>query len=769
MTAVLKLRDETGLKLPTGQFLTPPKIDCSVYKEHIKVVVNDFNKSLHVAGFKDVLFECDEILACSDRQLASNDAICRFISGQCNGKIWENTILNCVDTLKIVRDCAGKSIVFHSPMLSGKTTYSHALQLMLLPVIHFIRDVPYWGIRLVPNKCGLEDQSLADYKKFCQLYDGLHIRMGSTILTLREYQVKMSGYFDLNNFAECEDLFVKRINKNSREEIFKILERVYQKQGNGLFIVDEPDYGSKFESELHKILNLSKDLHDRHKGDMLIGTTATEKELSNEEHIVHQKGNLYASYCGPNCTGGDYIDPDFPDLPSPEIYNHADFSQEMGLSGDLAYVWPSYYEDSVRFEKHLKRQEKCEETGRSEPPHDIWLPTTSHDEYQELCESAIIEYLETVLIKNNYKGMPGAAIRFVNSNTSMQAFAEILKKALPEVQILEYNDGRNKVSFETFLKRHRNEQSYFAILVTGSFRMGDYVSPNTIGYWLEFAESVTMRAILQGFYGRCCGANKGNPPAAWVAKDRTANALQVYIDSKGKINLLKFCERTEVADNDPRSFVVYNDTICPTCKKFLNLLEHHAVSKLGNGFYRDKFRGGGMNVENEYEEFKKHVAQYHNRRLLGVRETVRETIGDKIMNCGMKKHGDLPFFSCYKLTSKADQRGTANDRTDRLVDPRGANVTKVNEILFSLLWLKKDNKRKTVAVDNAKFRCVPKGADKKEQAKVSSSFIMFSAERRGVQDAQNGIKPKDNPYDSAKYPQQNQEWLQGYNSVAMAR
>jgi hypothetical protein len=199
------------------------------------------------------------------------------------------------------------------------------------------------------------------------------------------------------------------------------------------------------------------------------------------------------------------------------------------------------------------------------------------------------------------------------------------------------------------------------------------------------------------------------------------------------------------------------------------LLEYHAVNKLGNGYYRDKFRGGGFDVEHKYEEFRKHVSQYHNRRLLGVREVVRETIGDKIMDCGMKKHNNLPFFSCYKLTSKADQRGTANDRTDRLIDPRGADETKVNEILFGLLWLKKDKKRRKVVLDNAKLRCVPKGLDKKEQAKINSLFNGFSSKRRGVQDAQNGMKPDSNPYDSTKYPQQHAEWFQGYNSVAMAR
>jgi hypothetical protein len=645
---------------------------------------------------------------------------------------------------------------------------------MLLPIIHHIRGIPYWAIRLVPNKVGLENQAIDDYKMFCSLYENLHIRVGKDSLTFNEYQQLMSKQFELDNSAECSDLFndVKRVNKGSRGQINKILDQVYKFQGCALFIVDEPDFGSKFESELHQILNLSKDLHNRQKGDFLIGTTATEKELSNEIHMVHQHGHLYASYCGLNCSGGGLIDPDFPNLPSPKIQSHAQFASKMNLSCDLSIVWPSYYENEMQFDKHVKKQQKVDETGRGEYPHGMYIPVDNHKFYKRMCEAAIVEFLRVSLIENN---IPGAAIRFTKSNFILAEFANILRNCptISNIQVLEYNDGRNQVSFEDFLKRNRDDKSHFVILVTGSFRMGDYIPPKTIGLWLEFCESNSVRAILQGFYGRGCGANKGNPQAVWVANAKTYARLNAYITSKGLITDspgirgVKFCERTEIIDVNKKTFRFSRDTRCPVCSNFLVMIESLVAKLPNNKFGSKKFRGDGVNVEKELNHYGKHVLEVHQRKLLGVNDVVDEVVKDVPMKCCMKKKNGLPFFSCYEITSLEDQRGNAM-RSDRTVDPRSGKTDKVNPILFHLVWLKRDKIHRKVIVDSIKFRCVSFGVQQ-EHASNKSLFIDFSAYRRGKQDAQKGVKLEENPHDENKCPTQHAEWIEGYQSFVLGK
>jgi len=728
------IRDRAGLANFDDLFNNNKPIP-SIYEEHLLNFVEELNK-IKLLSDKGIRF-------LYPLEVKSNNSIDNFDILE-TGKIYPNIIYGFEDTLnRINKNKGGKSLCFYLPTNCGKTTYSNMMQFFGPSIISFLTGERYFPIRLIPNKCSGEDQTAISYKVFRELYGEIKVNLNGKSYSLREIEAGMR----LDAIDNDESII--RCSANNHSFVKIAVEEIYNKNGHVLFISDEPTHASNINGVLDRIRELSKDLYNEEDGDIFIGTDATPFELFNNSNIELIIGHIYKGYCGlsfingqdcPGCPPGFQV-------PRPLIITLKHFLEENNFKNDLSIVYPNYYKNVRQFNEHMRQQKKSLEKGK-EPPNNIFIPVgTTWLQYKKMCEDAIVEFLEFVI---KTPGKCGALIRFVTHNDIMDhGFIEKIRKQLNgKIQILKFFN--QKLSFKNFLKENNCNQTLpYVVFVTAGCRMGEDC-PTSIGYALEFCNSSTTRAVLQGLYGRICGPDKGNPPAVYIGTKENVEILEVYISSKGKKYQVKASSRSETIKDDSSFWIVDGTTHCAKCQQMISKLHDERLRA-------NKKRGFGFNVIKELQNFRDHVKIAHNKLIMGMNDITTVMCKDvttgqllpKPARLKLDKNG-LPFFSIYQLAEKEDQR--SNARTDA--------TGKEGEV-FPVIWVQKPS----FQIKYVKFRLVQNNTEEVVRGNAKCTFAKNNARILGKEAAENGKPITTNPYSAHKIL--SEQWNEGwYNGLA---
>jgi hypothetical protein len=720
------IRDKSGLSGFGGLFGN--KAIPSNYEEHLRDVVNQLN---HVKLFNEA-----GISFSHPTEIGSNNSIDKFDALETAGKVFPNVIAGFEDTLRrIQRNKGGKSYCFFLPTNCGKTTYSNMVQFFGPSIIWVLTGKRYFPIRLIPNKCSGEGQTAISYNVFRELYGEIKINFNGESLSLKSIE----GRIRLD--AIDNDESIMRCSVESHARIKVAINEVYGKEGHVLFISDEPTHGSNIKGVLDRILELSDDLYNEEDGDIFIGTDATPFELFNNENIELIIGTVYPEYSGITFING--IDcPGAKNNPRPSIITLKSFSQQNHFKNDLSIVYPSYYKEVRQFNNHMRDQAKRLAKGK-EPPNGILIPVgTTWTKYKKMCEDAIVEFLEWVAGR---AGKVGVLNRFVADNPLMDhGFIEKIRQRLDgKIQILKFFN--QKLSFREFLKEHNCNQSLpYVVFVTAGCRMGEDC-PVSIGYALEFCNSSTARAVIQGLYGRICGPNKGNPPAVYIGTQENVDILEEYISSKGKKFRVKASTRSETINDDSSFWNLKRGTHCAECQKMIARLDSERQQA-------GKKQGFGFNVVRELEEFRNHVETVHNKLIMGMNDVTTVMVKNDITGqleaklATLKLKNGLPFFSIYQWATLADQRSNVRHE-----------ATGKNGEVFPVIWVQKEL---DYQIQQVKFRLVHNKNEEVVRANAKCTFSKHNARTQGVEAAKNGKPITINPYPAGKptFQQWNEGW-----------
>lgn len=540
--------DRGFIDMANGEQEFPEKpTNCAVYISHLKEVEKDWNRFFKKHGLKGLSFSAKDAikLARDFPHIVTGDAeVCDFIAGDRDGRIWFTQIETTVMIIKQTLENSGRSGVCIGATVCGKTGTANNSS-WIAPAIYLMTGQKCQSLYLVPNKKAIEAQAADEFKKFIALYGSCELIYKNE--KGKERKITLKNYFTqiLHSSEVMRELYDptgpqsrdnngSHIRRRARGSIFNqikdICEEAHKQNVRVIFLTDELHWGAAENGMQWQIMDAaSEGLLEEGYGDIVIGFSATPWQVANLSKFWKVRHKLYPNYVGFNMFNGEPLDPDV-DCELPNYMSFEEF-EDISEIKNFKNINRAAYNSKDSFEKQKKKQKNgTSKDGRQFP--------STHEEYVEQTEKAIVNALNWALVKKNpYKGK-GAVIRFPYKNIDAVAFEKMLRKRglHEDIEVIIYTGLAVKSKIEKVIRRRKGakENKPFVVIATGSLRMGDNIPGILlVQYYFDFSEESNLVALFQGLLGRSCGNNYGHIPPLVVLSASATKTVNFYVRTMG--------------------------------------------------------------------------------------------------------------------------------------------------------------------------------------------------------------------------------------------
>jgi len=514
--------------------------DPAKYLSHIKDVVKWINKYVIKYGFLECVVEAKDILKTDP--LKFDDAIWDFCNGIEEGSIHENQIET---SFQIMAELAsGNNVTCFGATQCGKTGTSNAVY-FIGPLLYKTKGIKTHIVFIAPGQRSIREQADDEFNRFLGLYKHLQfVNHEKPNMTLDFYLRQVVPHF--RKKAHKDDTasrLIRTCAEDNKDQIEKIIAQARENKYKVVFLIDEHHWGSGAKSVLdaHIMQLLEKDFVNS-KGDYRwVGFSATAWVSTKISSVVmHKLGPGYVGFNRVIIEEGEeakQLLDDRYDIKPPTIYSFEDLYHESTIP--IHVVYGNWYDSSnglppKSFEKSLDKNLKRLENDRAT---DEWFDifqqwcgrkANSWENYLRFCEQTMVHWINWIFTVNPMKQQfvemgkqrnedrsdvgVGLCFRFIRKNDRAAAFCNLLRREIPDIQIMEYHSDQVKMSIKRFMDVEQEEGRFdptkpFLFIVTGSARMA-CAFPSKVCYFADFIRkpsNSTMGAILQGLPGRATG------------------------------------------------------------------------------------------------------------------------------------------------------------------------------------------------------------------------------------------------------------------------
>ena len=357
--------------------------------------------------------------------------------------------------------------------------------------------------------------------------------------------------------APDQDSFKRLITSRSRNGIAPVHELCRAAQADGFSIAlvnDEPHWGSDLGGVQSRMLKVFEKMQNHDQNHKLIVFDATPFQIFNASGFARVMHRLGANYCGPNCWGGEPIDPTVT-TKDVQLYTMERLAEKYAIP-DFALISRKADHSAAAFARWLQKHNKQQRKPL----------VVTYTNYRRRIRVALREAIQAILNDPTNSRTRGIALRILPANKPSQQFLTECKLD-SGITVIPYMNNAGQLTVEEAIEKAAPKGKY-VVLVTGAARMADYF-PQHCTHFIDLTDNVSNQpSLMQGSYGRMCGYGE---PRSLIMNERAIGSIDAYIKSQGmstmrlgkqvsaplggigapKMNIRLHCERNSPAMRHP--------------------------------------------------------------------------------------------------------------------------------------------------------------------------------------------------------------------------